>query len=143
MLEKLERKHNFAFMKFEERKLISIPRAIGLFMIFEGLFRRGSLEGITFSDSTYHTFLRLSANSSIYLLLISGFLLCITHNLLLFYLTYLTCAISLFGIVFEILPGSEVNLIWCISMGIAHLAVVMVMIWTQIQIKKTLIKQNC
>ncbi len=135
----MERQLSFASMKVEERKLISISRAIGLFMIFEGMFRRSSLEGIKFNDSFYQTFLQISANSSIYLLIITGVLLCITRNLLFFYTTYITCAVSLFGIIFEILPGSEINITWCVSLGIAHLSIMIVMIWTHIQIKKTFI----
>ena len=124
-------------MKFEERKLISIPRAIGLFMIFEGLFRRSSLEGVAFNDTSYHLFLEYSASSSIYLLIASGIFLCITRNLLFFYMTYFTCFASLFGVVFEILPGKETNAIWCISLGMAHMVLAVIMVWTHVQIKKT------
>ena len=138
----MERELSFALMKFEERKLISIPRAIGLFMIFEGLFRRHSLEGVKFTDSTYHLLLNLSANSSIYLLVGIGMLLCITRNLLIFYLTYFTCLASLFGIVFELLPGKETNFLWCISLGLAHLTLLIIMIWTHIQIRKTFLNKS-
>jgi len=126
-------------MRIEERKLISISRAIGLFMIFEGMFRRNILEGVKFEESTSHLFLSISANGSIYLLIITGILLCITRNLIFFYLTYFTCIFSLFGIVFEILPGAEVNILWCIALGLAHLLVMIAMIWTHIQIKTNII----
>ena len=125
-------------MKFEERKLISIPRAIGLFMIFEGMFRRGSLEGIEFNDSGSHLLLKIAATASIYLLITSGILLCITRSLLFFYLTYFTCLLSLFGIIFEILPGTEVNTLWCIALALAHISVMAVMVWTHIQIMKVI-----
>lgn len=129
-------------MKIEERKLISISRAIGLFMIFEGMFRRNVLEGVKFDNSAYHLFLQISANGSIYLLIITGILLCITRNLLFFYLSYFSCVFSLFGIIFEILPGTEINILWCIALGAAHLAVVIAMVWTHIQIKTNLIKPS-
>ena len=129
-------------MKIEERKLISISRAIGLFMIFEGMFRRNALEGVKFEGSAYHIFLQVSANSSIYLLIITGILLCITRNLLFFYATYITCAVSLFGVIFEILPGSEINIIWCIALGLSHLAIMIAMIWTHIQIKTNLMPKE-
>ena len=127
-------------MKIEERKLISISRAIGLFMIFEGMFRRDVLDGVKFEDTTTHLLLSLSANTSIYLLIITGILLCITRNLWFFYLTYFTCIFSLFGIIFEILPGTEINLLWCIALGLAHLAIMIAMIWTHIQIKVNIIR---
>lgn len=138
----MEREISFANMKFEERKLISIPRAIGLFMIFEGLFRRHAFDGVKFTDSAYHLFLNISASSSIYILIGTGILLCITRNLLVFYLTYFSCLVSLFGIVFEILPGKNTNILWCTSLGLAHLTLVIIMIWTHRQIKVTLINKK-
>lgn len=106
-------------------------------MIFEGLFRRGALDGIVFSESGMDFFLKISANLSIYMLLGTGFFLCVTRSLFFFYITYLTCIISIFGIIFEILPGKEANVLWCISLGLAHALLMTVMIWTHIQIKKT------
>ncbi len=128
-------------MKIEDRKLISISRAIGLFMIFEAIFRRHALSEIVFSDSITDSVLYFSAWITIYFFPLVGFLLCITRSLFYFHLAYIANILSLFGTVFTLLPGTQINFIHLYTLLITHLFLMAILIWTHIQIKTNMMNK--
>ncbi len=123
-------------MKIEERKLISISRAIGLFMLFTTLFHRNALDNISFTNSWTDTILQLSANITLYAFPAVGLLLCFTRSLLYFHFAYIVNILSLFGTVYTLLPGKELNLLHLITLLVTHILLMALLIWTHLQIKK-------
>ncbi len=127
-------------MRSEEKKMSSIPQAIGLFMIFKALFYRNSFEGLSFNDTSFHSFLQISESSSFYLFLSVGIALCISKRFIFYYLAYFSCCFTLFGSIYVLAPG-KYNLRMLISLVTAHLLLCGILYWSQIMIKKILKNQ--
>jgi hypothetical protein len=128
-------------MKAEEKKLSSIPQAIGLFMIFKALFYRNAYEGLTFPDTFFNHFIQFSESTGFYLFLIVGIGLCLYKKFIFYYLAYFSCAFTLFGSIYVLAPG-KYNLPMLISFVLAHILLCAVLIWSQVMIKRILGKQK-
>ena len=128
-------------MKAEEKKITSIPQAIGLFMIFKALFYRNSLEGVQFPESTFYSFVQFSENTGFYLFLCGGIALCLSQKFIFYYLAYFSCFFTLFGAIYAIQPN-RINTTMLISFVTAHILLCMVLYWSQTMIKKILTRQK-
>ena len=127
-------------MKAEEKKLTSIPQAIGLFMIFKALFYRNSFDGIEFEPTAFNSYIQFAESASFYVFMLVGIALCLSRRFIFYYLAYASAAFTLFGSIYTLAPGKE-NLSHTIALVIAHLGLCFALCWSQIMIKKLLIKQ--
>ena len=128
-------------MKSEERKYTSIPKAIGLFMIFKALFYKNSFEGIQLPEGSFYSFLKFSEATGFYLFLIIGLCLCLSQRFIFYWLAWFACAFTLFGTVHTLPPGKE-NTAMTVSLAIAHIILCGVLFWSMKMIKKSLAAQE-
>ena len=119
----------------DEKRLNSIAKAIGLFMIFKALFYRDSFAGVVFTGSKLHTYLQFSHAVSFYLFLIIGMALCVSSRFIFYILTYLTCAFTLFGAIYTLAPGKASTFRSVFEIG-SHLLLCIVLYWSQKKLGK-------
>ena len=114
----------------DEKRMNSIPKAIGLFMIFKAMFYRDSFDGLTFSQSTLDTYIQYSHEASFYLFVILGIGLCYKTGNFVINLTYAACAMTLFGAIYTLAP-QEVNYLRATFEIGAHVILCAVLLWVQ------------
>ena len=121
-------------MLAEEKKFLSIPKAIGLFMILKSLFYRDALANFT-ANTSLGKYCIISDQISFYGLLILGFLLCITYSKKLIHIVSILLVINLFGGIYII---TDINATAFKSTAIigAHASLLFVLYWSSNKIEK-------
>ena len=128
-------------MKSEERKYTSIPKAIGLFMIFKALFYKDSFEGVELPEGFFYSYLGFAEAAAYYLFLIIGICLCVSQRFIFYWMAWLATAFTLFGTIHTLAPGTQ-NTLMTIIMAVVHLLLCFVLYWSMKMIKEILEKQQ-
>ena len=114
----------------DEKRMNSIPKAIGLFMIFKALFYRDSFDNISFTQSALDTYIQYSHEASFYLFFALGLGMCFKTGNLIINLTYLACASTFFGGIYT-LAQQEVDYLRATFEVGAHVILCIVLLWVQ------------
>lgn len=121
-------------MLAEEKKFLSIPKAIGLFLIFHALFYRNQSSHFT-PTNPLESFAQASNEVSFYTFLVIGIILCYKFNKVLLILIGLCFLSTLFGYT-QVIVNSKINQIQSIITISTHVAIYGLLTWSYFKITK-------
>ncbi|MCM8529709.1 MAG: hypothetical protein NE330_00990 [Lentisphaeraceae bacterium] len=121
-------------MLAEEKKFLSIPKAIGLFLIFHALFYRNQSSGFN-STNSFESFAVVSNEVSFYTFLGIGLILCYKFNKILLILIGVCFTSTLFGYT-QIIVNSKISQTQAIITILTHIAIYSLLIWSYFKIVK-------
>lgn len=121
-------------MLAEEKKFLSIPKAIGLFMIFKALFYRDTLTDFK-PESALENYCVIADQISLYTFIILGILLCMKYSKVLIHTVTLFIAINFFGGIY-IITDANAHLFKSITIIVAHVSLLIVLYWSSAKIEK-------
>lgn len=121
-------------MLAEEKKFLSIPRAIGLFMVFKALFYRDALADFE-PETTLENYCYFADQVSFYSFIILGLLLCVKYSKKLVHFVTLFLIVNLFGGIY-IIPDQNASIFKIIAIVFAHLTLLFALYWSSTKIEK-------
>jgi hypothetical protein len=121
-------------MLAEEKKLISIPKAIGLFMIFKALFYREHLVHYQ-ATTSLERYSLLIHNINFYLFLALGIMLCFHYSKKIIHSVAILFSINLFGAVY-IVTAIQSSLFKSVVILSAHVCILFILYWSSSRIDK-------
>ena len=121
-------------MLAEEKKFLSIPRAIGLFMIFKALFYRDALADFK-PETTLENYCHFADQVSFFAFIILGLLLSTKYSKKLVHTVTLFLIINLFGGIY-IITDQNSGLFKSTAIVLAHITLLFALYWSSAKIEK-------
>lgn len=121
-------------MLAEEKKFLSIPKAIGLFLIFHALFYRNQSDNFI-ANNALEVYATNSNNISFYTFLILGIILCYRFNKVLLFIIGSSFASTFFGYT-QVIVNPHISQTHSALLIVSHIAIYGLLTWSHFKIVK-------